>query len=305
MLRIFLLISILYSPILKAQEDFLWWTQIHNWDGHTPWNQYMTISTSFMGPNSLPVPEVGKGNIDSSAELEISGSYHFSKGDKTKDFFTRGFLPLYDNKVSVTVDVIPYEWFETDTITRDIRAARTRSGKGGAGGDIYFYTDFQLLRDRLGWPDLLFQGCFRLASGTNLRNARYSDGPGYFFNVSSGKNIQIDKCILRLYAMAGFYAYQTFDLDHLQNDCFLYGGGMDLVLNKWIFSQSLAGYSGYLKIGDQPVVYRAGIRFKQYRFDWKLTYQWGIHDYDFQRFRLGVILHGVFTNRFGTKNKRM
>lgn len=285
-----LLLLISFQKI-SAQEDYYWWAIKHNWDGVTPWNQYMTMSTSFMGPNSLPVPEVANGRIDSLMELEVAGEYHFSNGDKTKDFYTRGFLPLYDNRVAILIDVIPYEWFKTDAITRDLRAARTKSGKGGAGGDIYFSTFFQVIKDKHNFPDILFQATFRLASGTNLHNARYTDGPGYFFDISAGKNIFLNKKILRLYGMAGFYAYQTFDLQHLQNDCFLYGAGADLSNSKFTLSQSIGGYNGYLNIGDKPIVYRASIRLKQKYFDWKVSYQWGIHDYDFQRFRAGVVVH--------------
>jgi hypothetical protein len=91
--------------------------------------------------------------------------------------------------------------------------------------------------------------------------------------------------------MSGFYSYQTFDLQHLQNDCFLYGGGADLAFKKILLSQSLAGYSGYLKIGDNPLVYRISARLKNVHFDWKLSYLWGINDYAFQRVRLSVIWH--------------
>lgn len=280
-----------FHPLHAQVEDFGWWATIHHWDGHTPWNQYMTMSASFMGPNALPVPEVTKGRIDSSAELEGAGDYHYSQGDKTVDFYTRGYLPLYDNRMAVSVDVIPYEWFETDTATRDQRAARTKNGKGGAGGDIYFYTDFQLLRNHLHLPDILAQVAFRTASGTNLHNARYTDGPGYFFDISAGKNYAIKKHTLRLYLMGGFYVYQTYDLQHLQNDCILYGGGVDITFARLILSQSLAGYSGYLDIGDKPLVYRASMRIKNPHFDWKVSYQWGLNDYAFQRFRLSLIWH--------------
>ena len=285
---LFLLLSTINA---HAQEDFSWWTEIHHWDGYTPWNQYMTMSTSFLGPNALPVPEVMKGSIDTLASLELSGDYNFSRGDKTKNIFTRGYLPLYENRFAVSIDVIPYEWYKTDTFTRDHRAARGRNGKGGAGGDIYFYSIFQILRNKAKWPDLSFRAAFRLASGTNLRNARYTDGPGYFFDLSAGKNYAIRSNVFRVYAMTGFYAYQTFDLQHLQNDCFLYGSGVDFILKKWVLSQSVAGYSGYLDIGDKPLVYRAEIQLISKKIDWKVSYQWGLHDYDFQRIRIGVVFH--------------
>lgn len=286
-----LLIYTLAVNQLQAQEDFSWWAAIHNWDGHTPWNQYIKMSTSFMGPNAIPVPEVSKGLVDSIAEVEVSGSYHYSKGDKTTDFFMRGYLPLYENRMAVSVDVIPYEWFQTDTIIRDMRAARTRNGKGGAGGDIYLYTNFQIFRSKQHLPDILLRFAFRTASGTNLRNARYTDGSGYFFDISAGKNYKLNKNILRLFIMGGFYSYQTQDLQHLQNDCTLYGCGADIHFKNFLFSQSIAGYSGYLNIGDKPMVYRASLRIKNKLIDWKISYQYGINDYDFQRVRVGLVFH--------------
>lgn len=288
-----ILVSFFAFKPLCAQDDFGWWNVIHNWDGHTPWNQYMTISTSFLGPNALPVPELPKGRIDSLAELEVAGDYHFRKGDKTINFYTRGYLPLYNNRIAFSIDLVPYEWFKTDTITRDYRAARSKSGKGGSAGDIYFYTDIQMLRNQPRFPDILLQVAFRTSSGTNLGNARFTDGAGYFFNISAGKNYSIKKSTLRLFLMGGFYVYQTFDIQHLQNDCILYGGGVDITVSKLIFSQSLAGYSGYLGIGDKPLVYRASLKLKKDYFDWKVSYQWGLNDYSFQRIRLSLIWHIV------------
>ncbi len=282
---------LLLSNSVEAGEDYTWWNEIHNWDGHTSWVQYMTISTSFMGPNALPVPEVTNGSVDSLAELEVAGDYYYSRGDKTKDFYLRGSLPLYNNRVSFAIDVVPYEWFKTDTATRDERAARTRSGEGGAGGDIYFYTNIQVLRDHPHLPDLLFRAAFRTASGTNLGNARFTDGAGYFFDLSAGHNYGLKNSVLRIYMMGGFYSYQTYDLNHLQNDCLLYGFGTDIFFRKILFSQSIAGYSGYLDIGDKPLVYRASIRLRNKMFDWKFSWQAGLNDYDYQRYRVSVIFH--------------
>ena len=91
--------------------------------------------------------------------------------------------------------------------------------------------------------------------------------------------------------MGGFYDYQTYDLQHLQNDCILYGLGGDINFKRIIFSQSVAGYSGYLDIGDKPIVYRASLRMKNYHFDWKFSYQRGLNDYSYQRFRISLIWH--------------
>jgi hypothetical protein len=289
MVKKILIVVLFIAPGVYAQDDYAWWNAKHNWDGHSPWTQYLTLSPSFMGPNALPVPEVTTGEIDSVAELEIAGDYYFSKGDKTKDFFLRGILPLYSDRVSVSVEVVPYEWFKTDTITRDVRAARGRTGKGGSGGDIYFMTSFTILKNRPSLPGLALRAGLRMASGTNLGDARFTDGPGYFFDLSGGKNIDFTNSILRLYGMAGFYAYQTFDVEHLQNDCIMYGVGADLYWKKFKLSQSLGGYSGYLDLQDQPLVYRFSFRMENGLLDYEAGYLWGIRDYDFQRIRISVI----------------
>src|SRR5436190_22699211 len=129
----FLFIFFFLVRFANAQEDFAWWNEKHHWDGITPWNQYMTISAAYMGPNALPVPEIEDGMIDSMAQLNISYDYHKSKGDKTQDVFLKGILPLFDSRVSVELSVVPLEWYEMDTITRDERAVRTESGEGSAG----------------------------------------------------------------------------------------------------------------------------------------------------------------------------
>jgi hypothetical protein len=277
-----------------AQEDFGWWVEKHNWDGVTPWNQYLTISSAFLGPNALPVPEVRNGRVDSAASLQVSFGFHTSRGDETQDMYLRGALPLFANRMSVEMDVVPLEWYEMDTITRDVRAVRTRSGKGSAGGDIYLTTAIQVFRDRPSLPDMLLRFTMRTASGTHLRDARYTDAPGYFADLSFGKSIRNDGGFvneIRMYADAGLYTYQTYDLRNLQNDCLFYGGGVTLSSGRVALTNHLAGYSGYIRNGDQPLVYRSEIRMLNRVIDWSFGYQWGLHDYAYQRFRISCILH--------------
>ncbi len=296
MFRILVLMffAVCYILPLHAEDDYTWWNEIHQWDGYTPWHQYMTMSSAFLGPNALPVPEVKKGSLSGEFELEIMAGAHFSKGDKTQDFFTRVYVPLCDGKVALEGYVVPLEFFQMDTVTRDLRAARTRSGEGHAGGDIYFSTQVQLLQDHENWPDMALELAFRTASGTRLSDARYTDAPGYFLDLSLGKSFALasEKDIeLRLFSMLGFYAYQTYDLEHLQDDAFLAGIGAELNFNSFSFSQSLSGYHGYLDNGDQPLVYKASLQWKRRKLDGKIWYQWGLHDFSYQTVRVGVVYH--------------
>ena len=275
----------------NAQIDYSWWNKIHNWDGVTSWQNYLTIAPAFLGPNALPVPDVSKALLDSIAQVEIGGDLHFNSGDKTQDVFLRGYFPFKDQKVAVGLEVIPIEYFQTDTIIRDNRASRGKSGKGKAGGDIYFTTFIQLLKNKVSLPDVALRAALRTASGTNLGEARYTDGPGYYFDLSAGKNVKLKSdASIRLYGMIGFYVYQTFDILHLQNDCLLYGGGIDLSVHHFVLSEELGGYNGYMEDGDKPLVFRSALMWNSKSVGCKLSYQHAIRDFPSDRIRLSIIL---------------
>ena len=53
MRRVLLIALVLFSFNAEAQLD--WWNQIHNWDGATPWTQYMKYSHAYLGPNAIPI----------------------------------------------------------------------------------------------------------------------------------------------------------------------------------------------------------------------------------------------------------
>jgi hypothetical protein len=275
-------------------QDASWWNQIHHWDGITPWNQYMTISPAFLGPNALPVPDIKNGSVDSAMSVSISFDHYQSTGDRTQDFFIKGILPLFKNRMSVEMDVVPLEWYRMDTLTRDIRAVRTQSGKGSAGGDIYVATTLQIVRDKKMFPDMQLRFALKTASGTHLRDARFTDAPGYFFDMSFGKNLLDAKGfiqVIRLYADIGFYTYQTYDIKNLQNDCVLYGAGITINSKRFSFVNHIGGYSGYIGNGDKPLVFRSEFRVLQKLIDYSVSWQQGLNDYDYSRFRVSVIAH--------------
>lgn len=281
-------------------QDYSWWNDRHNWDGHTSWNQYLTISSSYFGPNALPVPEIHDGNIRPSFETEVSAFQYSGQGDQTRNLFTRVYVPLFNARIAFESWVVPIEFYEMDTLTRDLRASRDRDGKGSAGGDIYISSQVLLFSETGSRPSLLFECALRTASGTNLSAARFTDGPGYYFDVSSGKTWKFSGSWItgiRPCLTGGLYVYQTFDTDHLQNDALLYGAGLDLMAGTWKLQQSLMGYSGYLHIGDKPLVYRASLTFSMTRFDFKLGYQYGIRNYPYHAFQLGVVFRHSFLSK--------
>lgn len=292
-IKVTLLGSLLsWSCLAHAQDDMGWWNERHQWDGISPWVNYLTLSPKFMGPNALPVPEIRSGMLRNNLEVETRFGGYGSRGDNTFDTYGRVNVPLCNGRVALEGWVTALEYFETDTTTRDLRAARTRSGKGTAGGDIHFSTQVQLVKDKAGWPDLLLELTMRTASGTRLRDARYTDAPGYWFSVSAGKEKKTGGKLItaiRPYALLGFYSYQTHDVFQPQNDCLLYGAGIDLTTECFVWSHQWGGYAGYLRNGDQPMVYRSLVRFHSKIADVVFRLQFGLHDFEYRSLHCGFV----------------
>src|SRR5258706_15225052 len=86
------IVSFLFFWSLKGHtQTFTQWAQTVNWDGVSHWSKYMITQPAYQGPNSLPVPRMGNGSIDSSFSISATGNFHFSKGDNTQN------ISLYAN----------------------------------------------------------------------------------------------------------------------------------------------------------------------------------------------------------------
>lgn len=261
-MRLLQILSLLLLPaVVSAQEDFGWWNEVNNWDGVTDWREYIIISPGFLGPNALPVPEVFTGQIDSMLTAEMGLAQHRSSGDDTDNLFTRLFTPLFSRRVGLEFRFVPYERYRMTSATRDERRSRDFDGEGHATGDVYVSTLVQLVEERVRRPGVLLGIHLRTASGNNLGGARFTDSPGYHFDLSVGKTFGLQKGWIRRvrpYAMAGFLVFQVSHLrsDQRQNDCFLFGAGLDLDVPKLRIRQQVGGYLGYLGNRDQPIVYR-------------------------------------------------
>lgn len=303
MKKVFFAIAIILN-ISAYSQDYTWWNQIHQWDGHTSWLKYITVSPQYLGPNALPVPDAEKGLLNKNGYFQLAADAHFSKGDHTQNFYSKLFYPIVKNIVACEVYVVPFEHFKMDTITRDIRAARDKDGEGTAGGDIYFGTLIQLVKDK-NFPDVLLRMSFRTASGTNVSSARYTDGSGYFFDLSFGKEYAKKESwfkSIRPFIDLGFYSWQTNSDGYRQNDAPYYAAGISLAKNDISLSSSLAGYHGYLKNDDTPMVFRTEINLLKTRFQYSIAYQYGIVDFPYQSIRLSVKY--IFNDKWLLKSGR-
>lgn len=290
------LLSLCYLSGIQgiSGQDYSWWNTRHQWDGVTHWSRYMILSPAFMGPNALPVPEIKTGQLSSHSHFKLGGEGHFSRGDQTLNLTTELYIPLFSPRAGLHLQVVPFERYVLDTETRDQRVVRDFDGKGTAFGDLYLGTQIQLLQESKNLPAVALSVNLKTASGNNLAAARFTDTPGYYFDVSAGKTISPRNTIIdsiRPYLMIGLYVWQTYQTDHYQNDCFLYGLGFDLNIQKWMISNSLGGYSGYIGNGDQPLVYRFTLRsqFEKYP-NLSIRFQEGLSDFPYTSCRFSLLL---------------
>lgn len=291
---------------IPAQEsDAGWWNRMQDWDGVTHWSKYIITSPYYLGPNALPVPENQKGVTDSLIQLEAGYYSHFFSGDRTQNARMRLYVPIAAGMAGLQLAAVPFEFYDMDTSTVIERRGRHQSGSGVAAGDIYISTFIRLLKNRKA-PDLVLGINLKTASGNKLSDARYTDSPGYWFDLSAGKDLRLGtkgESNLRLFAMTGFYVWQTNLDNNPQDDAFLFGAGVDAVLGKVTISGSLDGYLGYfgnkmvvsgnperpVEYRDRPVIFSFTLNYVTKRTTYKLSYRKGIHDFQYQTVGFSVI----------------
>lgn len=277
------------TSVLFAQDDYLWWNKAVGWDGVTPWNSYINVAAATMGPNALPVQDVELGLVQQQFRAKISGESYISQGDFTNNLFASLNLPLFSDRVSLRIHMVPLEYHQYDTLTRNLRGARDFDGRGFSVGDVYVGTCIQLLKDHESWPDMMLSVNLKTASGSDFDAARYTDAPGYSFNLSSGKDVTLGPVtVLRPFGRMGFFCYQTNLHTYPQNDAFLYGAGAQIKHKSIAARASFDGYLGYLNNGDRPAVlrFRVGYTPKE-RVEYFVRLQQGLNDYPYSSLRLG------------------
>ena len=289
---LFILLTFLFHRV-SAQNpdaDYNWWNELHGWEvGDPGWRNWMKITPGYFGPNALPVPDVKRGIMHTTSEMELTASSHFKTGDPTQDISGRLFIPFAKNKIAVEMYGVAFEHYAFSTKIRDERFARDRDGKGTAIGDFYFSTLIQIVKDRK-FPNTLFRFATKTASGNQLEAARYTDSPGYFFDFSFSKEWgKPEAGMFRPFGLFGFYSWQTNDELNLQNDAFMYAVGTDFVKNNSMLSVSWSGYTGYKDERDRPM---------QLNFEWRkdfkkmavrARYLYGLRDWEYKTIRLSVI----------------
>ena len=245
------------------------------------------VAPNWFGPNAFPVPEMTDGRVREKLTVEVAGDYyrgHLTNGeDHTRDLFLRAWIPLFSDRVNLSLWMPVVEHLSYDASVREARRILSDPNldPGFGSGDVYVGLDIQLLTETSRRPAVMIRSVLKTASANCFGYARDYDSAGYFFDATVGKGWGR----FRLSATTGFLCWQTGTAR--QNDAVQYGLGAFYdgeVLN---VASQWGGYVGWEHCGDAPMTVRARIGFDVGRFEPFLQFQQGLRDYPFTQFRLG------------------
>ena len=279
---IFLIFSALTNYAVAQDDEDLW--------NHEKMKD-LQYSPRYFGPNAFPVPELKSGRLDTRWEAEIRGEYHSYKGDRTKDFFARVFVPIAEGRAGLEVSCVAYEYYEMTPETVKERHAAGTSWANGAHGDIIVSSFYQLLRNEK-WIDIMVEASIKTASGNRLADARYTDAASYWFNMNLGRdlyNSADENSFIRLQGYAGFYCWMTNDLVHRQNDAAAYSIGISGAHSNLFVAADIAGIYGYKNNGDRPLQLRTKINYEYRKNIISLRYKHGMKDYLYDSYSIAYI----------------
>ena len=217
----------------------------------------------------------------------MAGDYyrgHLAAGqDDTYDLFLRAWIPLFSDRVNLTLWMPVVECWRYDASVREARRILSDpAGDPGFGsGDVYVSLDIQLLKEGGRRPSVLIRSVLKTASANCFGYARDYDSPGYFFDATVGKGWGP----FRLSATTGFLCWQTGT--GRQNDAVQYGLGAFYDGRIVNLAAQWGGYVGWERCGDAPMSLRVRLGFDAGRFEPFLQAQQGLNDYPFTQLRLG------------------
>lgn len=262
------------------------------------------IAPAYFGPNALPIQDMLDGRTQSHLRLELAGDGYFGyKSDRTVDIFSRVYIPLFTDRVNLTIWMPIQEWYSmTLERQRECRLQDTVAIFGHEAGDVYISTDIQLLQARKWTPDIALRVGIKTASGGGFDKARYFDDPGYFFDLAIGKSLYFGAgrsfpyadstdapFELRLAGSVGFLCWQTDN--GRQNDAIMYGLQLRMRVRYLYLQETFGGYTGWERYGDLPMSLKTRVAGQIRGFEPYVEYQYGLRDYPFHQVRVGLAYH--------------
>jgi len=287
-MRAGLLLTLFFCGYFIQAQTMERWRNLVKWDGVTPWQKYIIYSPQHMGPNALPVPAMGDGSIDSLNSFSVIGAAHFCKGDFTQNVKLSANYCLVKDVISFDLSWIPIELYRMSPELKDERHVYYQHyNDKTAEGDMYLNTNIQFLNKLRKDIHLALRIGYRFPTSTKLASARYTDAPGYHFDISSAMFLSQNKQ-WKFTSMIGFYVWQLNDFG--QDDAFLFGGGIEYHHQNWYCQLNCRGYSGYRHNGDDPII--MSVESEKTFKDFVLTFnvRQGMHNYAYTSIELGTKL---------------
>ncbi len=268
-------------------QDHYWWAENVGWDGVAHWSEYIQYGTAFMGPNALPVPELTDALLPEQHSIGFTTAGHFMPGDQTTNLkLTATWIPA--SKISVDLNYIPVEWYQTSHEVKTKRKVfHTFYDSRKASGDLILTSNYQVLNRKN--TAIALRWAFRFPTSSMQGAARYTNTPGYFAVLSFSHVLQESiNNPLKIHWMSGFYAWQTNQDEQFQNDAFLAGLGLSKQFRKLQVASSIRGYTGYLEIGDSPLIVDTVTTYQLKSTEVSFCIIYGLHDYPFTSIEAGV-----------------
>ena len=299
MRKISFAVAVLASALSLSSGRMVAQTSLERGDRRTA----TLISPYYFGPNAFPVPDMNDGTVYDELRLEIDGEYQpGDRGDRTEDIFIRANIPLFSDRVNLSLWMTAMEWYQNSD--RNIQECRLTPAvdkydirRGHTVGDTYVSVDMLVLKEAPKRPSLTIRSVLKTAADDGWHLGRYYDSPGYFFDGTIGKSLPIgpNDMNLRLAAQGGFLCWQTDN--GRQNDAVMYGLMARFNISGFFFSASWCGYNGWEHNAgnggelahDRPMVLRAETGFRKGNLEFGASYQYGVRDFPYQRFRLGIV----------------
>jgi len=271
-----------------SAQAFSDWAIRNGFEAGFDWRSYLDIAPGNMGPNALPVMASIQGQADSIASFSIGSNFHSAIGDRANDLAGELRYP-FGERASIRIRYVLVEWFKMSEELALRRNVLRSDLQGKAYGDITVDGLFQAIKNHPTLPDFTISVRVKTASGTGLEVLRNTDAPGYAFEGSFGKDLVLPKgnVLLRPYASGGFFVWQRYDRETPQNDAYTYSVGCAQRFRKVHSFIEWAGYSGWMRSLDQPMVVRGGLATNG-RVALNLSFSKGIRDFEYLTLGAGM-----------------
>jgi hypothetical protein len=284
------LLLALVAMTSMAQKLSQWYQDVHGCDEDAQWYQMLTYSTSYFGPNALPVPEISDGKVPDRNSITLSPELFWGYGDWTQSLSVKLIWAVVPGVVSINGWGVIAEHYKTTLEVRNIRASLEEKANGTRiPGDWYISTTLALMKQTGKRPDLSLDIVLKSASVSTPADARFMDTPGYFFSLTSGKTYELQGLpfsSVRLIGCLGFFSYQLNSGN--QNDGPLYGFSSQLNNGNWQSDFGIHGYSGWKNFGDRPLVLRGKVQHQFGRYSAFVQYQHPLNDFPHYRIQTGL-----------------